>query len=49
MRYFVSKKVKYVWDEATKSYDNLKALDEGHTCSYFHNTQPLSDHDKEQQ
>ncbi|PVD35316.1 hypothetical protein C0Q70_02276 [Pomacea canaliculata] len=39
MRWFVSKKVKYVWDEEQQNFVRLRGLEVGHSFSYFHQLQ----------
>ncbi|KAH9492495.1 hypothetical protein Btru_025981 [Bulinus truncatus] len=42
IRYFVCKRVKYIWDSDRSSYIPLKGLDEGSRQSFFHTTQGLT-------
>ncbi|KAH9492498.1 hypothetical protein Btru_025992, partial [Bulinus truncatus] len=42
IRYFICKKVKYIWDSASGTYEPLRGLEAHHRQSYFHNTTGLN-------
>ncbi|XP_059164770.1 polyamine-transporting ATPase 13A3-like isoform X2 [Physella acuta] len=42
IRYFICKKVKYIWDPELAQYIHLRGLDEGYRQSFFHNTKGLT-------
>ncbi|BFZ23540.1 hypothetical protein BsWGS_26579 [Bradybaena similaris] len=42
IRYFVCKKIKYLWNPEMAQFVPLKGLDEGHKLTYFHNTNGLN-------
>ncbi|XP_055864481.1 polyamine-transporting ATPase 13A3-like [Biomphalaria glabrata] len=42
IRFFVCKRVKYIWNSELSTYIPLKGLDEGYRQSYFHNTEGLT-------
>ncbi|CAL1530484.1 unnamed protein product [Lymnaea stagnalis] len=46
IRYFLCKRVKYIWDPELARYIPLKGLDEGYKQSYFHNTKGLTQTDQ---
>ncbi|BFZ22994.1 hypothetical protein BsWGS_26032 [Bradybaena similaris] len=46
IRYFLCKKVKYIWDPERFEFIPLRGLDEGYRLSYFHNTKGLSAKDQ---
>uniref|UniRef100_A0A0B6ZE45 Cation-transporting ATPase n=1 Tax=Arion vulgaris TaxID=1028688 RepID=A0A0B6ZE45_9EUPU len=41
IRYFVCKKIKYIWNSERGEFYPLRGLDEGYRLSYFHNTKGL--------
>ncbi|XP_069120261.1 polyamine-transporting ATPase 13A3-like isoform X2 [Argopecten irradians] len=42
LRYFISKKVKYLWNPDMELFEKLRGLEESTSCSFFHNTQGQS-------
>ncbi|XP_033763377.1 probable cation-transporting ATPase 13A3 [Pecten maximus] len=42
VRYFISKKVKYLLNPETELFEKLRGLEESTSCSFFHNTQGQS-------
>ncbi|OWF45588.1 probable cation-transporting ATPase 13A3 [Mizuhopecten yessoensis] len=42
VRYFISKKVKYVWNPEKDLFEKLRGLEQSTSCSYFHNTKGQS-------
>ncbi|CAH1772705.1 unnamed protein product [Owenia fusiformis] len=47
LRYFVSKKVKYLWVKNKAAFERQQGLESNHPCSYFHEAKGLSQKDKE--
>lgn len=41
-RYFITKKVKYTWDQETGEFLKVKGLEDDVSCTYFHQLQGLS-------
>ncbi|CAG5133043.1 unnamed protein product, partial [Candidula unifasciata] len=46
IRYFVCKKIKYLWNPEQAQFVPLKGLDEGYKLTYFHNTNGLNQKDQ---
>lgn len=46
IRFFIVKKLKYVWDPETRKYIPLRGLDKDHKLSYFHKVKGLSEKDQ---
>ncbi|CAC5407094.1 Probable cation-transporting ATPase W08D2.5,Probable cation-transporting ATPase 13A3 [Mytilus coruscus] len=42
IRFFITKKVKYVWNTSSQEFEKAKGLDHSTRCSYFHEASGLS-------
>ncbi|XP_062618648.1 polyamine-transporting ATPase 13A3-like [Saccostrea cucullata] len=42
IRYFITKKVKYIWDSDSQTFKKLEGLDKNTKCSYFHGCKGLN-------
>ncbi|KAL5013797.1 hypothetical protein ScPMuIL_008067 [Solemya velum] len=47
MKYFISKKVKYIWDSDREVFQKIRGLEENISCSYFHETMGSTTVDQE--
>ncbi|XP_048250053.1 polyamine-transporting ATPase 13A3-like isoform X2 [Haliotis rufescens] len=47
IRYFISKKVKYIWDPERDEFIRLKGLEKDNPCSYFYQLKGLSYEDQQ--
>ncbi|KAL4221380.1 hypothetical protein ACF0H5_019638 [Mactra antiquata] len=41
-RYFVTKKVKYIWNTEAGAFQKLKGIEDSVSCNFFHETTPLT-------
>ncbi|KAK3798586.1 hypothetical protein RRG08_031597 [Elysia crispata] len=46
IRFFVVKKLKYIWDPEMRGFIPLRGLDKGHKLSHFHRSEGLSENDQ---